>query len=128
MKRLVVLVAVLVQVFASRQVSYSDYRLYRLTPRTAWALKELQKLQNRGEEVQFWTDVRTVDMPVDVLVPKYDAIKIEKFIKNYEVDAVLLNANVQDSINEENEESETSSHFRWDKYHTLNEVLCFFVI
>ncbi|CAH0546620.1 unnamed protein product [Brassicogethes aeneus] len=108
-------------VYCSRLMHYDKYRLYRLTPRTLSAVRELRQFENKGAEIQFWTNVREINVPVDVLIPHYDAQKIEKFIRSYEVDAVLLNHDIQENINEENVGSDPLG-FGWTKYYNLEEI------
>lgn len=106
---------------AGQIVRYDNYRVYKLTPHTPQALKQLKELEQFGSELDFWNEVRGLHMATDVVVPPKYLVQIENFINSSQIESELMIENVQSLIDHENVKSKSLT-LDWTAYYTLDEV------
>ncbi|KAF5278939.1 hypothetical protein FQR65_LT15471 [Abscondita terminalis] len=100
------------------KVSYENFKVYRVIPKSEHEVKLLRKLAEGGS-YSFWKEASRVGANVDVMVSSSHQNEFESFISNF--DNHLLIKNVQDLINN-NKVRHRSKGFDWTNYHDLDEI------
>ncbi|EFA05749.1 Zinc carboxypeptidase A 1-like Protein [Tribolium castaneum] len=108
------------QILADEKVRYDNFQVYRLTPRSQKAVQALRELEENGYD--FWTSVRGVNQPVDVMVPPHYKHRFNDFIRLNEFDAQIYIPDVQKLIDNERPQTRKSVGLEWTDYHTLDEI------
>ncbi|KAF5275817.1 hypothetical protein FQR65_LT04055 [Abscondita terminalis] len=100
------------------KLSYENYKVYNVTPKSEEEVNILRKLEEVGSYT-FWNKVAGINASVNILVSSFDQNEFESLLKNF--DYHILIENVQDLINK-SEFRPRSVEFNWLNYHTLDEI------
>ncbi|KAJ8714199.1 hypothetical protein PYW08_007819 [Mythimna loreyi] len=111
----------------SQKVRYDNYSLYKVLPKNAEQLKLLRDLQENDSRYDFWTDPVPSAEYVSILSSPEHKVEFENILKSKNVDFIITNANIQESIDKEKIDSFTRSNQRntsmsWDRYYTLEGI------
>lgn len=123
MRTLAFLMAILASAsLASQKVRFDNNSVYRVIPKNQEQLQSLRSLEDVSG-YNFWTDVGTIDTPVDVMVPPDLKAGFKNVLDSDGIPSETLIEDVQELV--ESSESNTGESFRsmdWTNYHTLEEV------
>ncbi|KAF5278941.1 hypothetical protein FQR65_LT15473 [Abscondita terminalis] len=100
------------------KLSYENYKVYNVTPKSEEEVNILRKLEEVGSYT-FWNKVAGINASVNILVSSSDQNEFESLLKNF--DYHIFIENVQDLINK-SEFRPRSVEFNWLNYHTLDEI------
>lgn len=106
---------------------FDNYTVYRITPKTDYAVEILQDWHDKQNEFDFWLPVKGVGTPVDIMIPpKHNSI-FEKLTDTEDMNIKRMIRNVQDLIDKENQKSvstgvRSAGSLNLSGYHTLDEV------
>lgn len=117
---LFIAIAIVLQIVASHPLDgkrrFDNYTVYRVIPKTENGLNILVDLQNSYD---FWTEVRSVGVPVDIMVPPNHEIHGN----TDDLSSTVMINNVQETIDNEGlRPVSAAGTFDWKHYHTLDEV------
>lgn len=104
------------------KVTYENHKVYRITPKTKEAAELLHDLEENHTGFDFWTGVKAVDVPVDVMVPPHFKEEFDHLLENVAVDMNVFIEDVQDLINGERPKGVVPNRLEWSNYHGLDEV------
>jgi len=106
----------------AEKVKYDNYKVYRVTPQNEEERKVLLDLQENNPGVIFWKYVRSVGLPVDIMVPPHLA-HIMEGLGSLVVSVNEMVNDVQSLINVEALGSlNASPRLSWDAYYSTNEI------
>ncbi|KAJ3662738.1 hypothetical protein Zmor_007069 [Zophobas morio] len=106
------------------QVRYDGFKVYRLTPKSQEAVENLRTLESTNSGYDFWTDVRGVGHPVDIMVPPHYKYRFNDVISSGGFDARVYVPDVQKLIDNETPRKSTRQ-LEWTEYHDLEEIYQF---
>ncbi|XP_018567135.1 carboxypeptidase B-like [Anoplophora glabripennis] len=93
---------IIVSVFSYDSSKYSGYKVYQVTPKSlyeAYILKEFE----HDEHFDFWTEIRSINLPVDIMVSPLAQNNFEAIMKSANIDYFVNIDDVEASLqNEEN--------------------------
>lgn len=113
---------ILMEVLAQEKVRYDNYKVYTVLPTNTTHLNILRNLERHGE-YNFWTDIKNVAMPVDVMVPPHLSSDFQDLISNHKMSSSLKINNVQDKIERlARKRRSTVKQMDWYDYHDGEEV------
>ncbi|KAJ8922112.1 hypothetical protein NQ315_004046 [Exocentrus adspersus] len=94
------LVLFLVAITHAVRISYDGYKVYQVTPRTR---VEADLLREFEEDIHFdfWSEIRAVDFPVDIMVAPGAQEEFEDFLDNQNLEYTTIIENVEEKIQEE---------------------------
>ncbi|KAJ8970943.1 hypothetical protein NQ317_008290 [Molorchus minor] len=78
----------------------STYKVYQVIPKSLSEAKLLKEYENDGD-FDFWSDVRELNLPVDVMVSPSSQHEFEQTLDTENLDYDILIENVQEKIEEE---------------------------
>lgn len=121
---LILVVGLVSCVSLADKVSYKNYKVYRLKPTNEDQIKVLRELENGSKkEYSFWTPVRSIGLPVDILVSPEYISQLERISMLSEIDMQLMINDVQTLIDNEELRLETkAAQLDWTNYWSLDEV------
>jgi hypothetical protein len=109
-------------ILGDEKVRYDDFKVYRLTPKTVQAVEALRNLEDSNSEYDFWTAVRGVGYPVDIMVAPHLKYRFNDIINSGEFDAEVYISDVQELIDNERPKTRLAGTVDWTDYNTLDEV------
>ncbi|KAG5872627.1 hypothetical protein JTB14_003715 [Gonioctena quinquepunctata] len=105
------------------KVRYDDFSLFRFTPKDENAIRTLKEMEQSGSSgYDFWTSVKGVGTPVDILVPPQRKNNMKMLSKTFGMDVEVLMDNIQERIDEETSSLRADGEFGWDSYHNYDEI------
>ncbi|CAG9761715.1 unnamed protein product [Ceutorhynchus assimilis] len=124
MKILIALMAA-VALSQAEKLRYDNHTLYRIVPRTAKMFEALKTMEEQAfaSGYTFFSEVGSVNVPVDILVPPKQAEEFKRVTEHPDIESTLLNENIQEAIDNEGFRPESrAGGFGWTNYHTLDEI------
>jgi hypothetical protein len=109
-------------ILGDEKVRYDDFKVYRLTPKTVQAVEALRNLEDSNSEYDFWTAVRGVGYPVDIMVAPHLKYRFNDIINSGEFDAEVYISDVQQLIDNERPKTRLAGTVDWTDYNTLDEI------
>ncbi|RZC41101.1 zinc carboxypeptidase [Asbolus verrucosus] len=88
-------------IWGDQKIRYDNFVVHRLTPKTTEAVKALRALEEAPSGYDFWTAIRGVGYPVDVMVPPHLKYRFNDVINSGEFDAEVYISDVQKLIDNE---------------------------
>ncbi|KAJ8970944.1 hypothetical protein NQ317_008291 [Molorchus minor] len=85
---------------ASCRTYYDSFKVYQVTPKSMEEAKLLQELEN-NENYDFWSDLRTLHSPVNIMVSPDAQYEFENLLDTYQIDNSVLISNVEGTIQTE---------------------------
>ncbi|XP_018567158.1 carboxypeptidase B [Anoplophora glabripennis] len=98
MKGLVILLLFLEPLLSGAVTNYDSYKVYQVTPQSMDEALALKTFENNGY-FDFWSSLRSVGAPVDIMVNPIAQDMFEDFLQNYNIKYDVLIENVQETIN-----------------------------
>lgn len=123
MKLLLVALGLCYAVLASK-VRYDNFTVHRVTPAEESQVEALRKLEEFNTAYSFWTDVRGINAPVDIMVPPHLANDFQDFLSLQHLSSEVFIENVQERIDNEKPAVQSRASFGWTDYYRLDDV-CF---
>lgn len=119
-----VIALIFIQLSVAEKLTFHNYSVYSITPRSTGALKILRDWEEyRYEDFNFWSSVTTVNRSVEIMVPPRLKGYVEKIVHTMGMSSKVFMENVQEHIDMETVIPEKrSTDFNWTRYHTLDEV------
>ncbi|XP_073950183.1 zinc carboxypeptidase-like [Choristoneura fumiferana] len=113
---------------ANAMVSYENYKVYNIVPKSEAEVQILTDLKKEGYE--FWTEILEVGNDVRIMVAPAEDEEFSNYIKSVKLDAVVSITNVQDLIDAQHNTFSSSSSdrssslgsFTWDRYYGLDHI------
>ncbi|XP_012279419.1 zinc carboxypeptidase-like [Orussus abietinus] len=117
------LIAVLVATATAEKVSYQDFKVFRVLPKTTQQLQTLSDLENLG--YSFWLGPSKVGANVDLMVSPEQLEGFQDLVKENGLEYEEYVQDVQTLIDQENPRdsaNRVSGELGWTSYHTLGEI------
>lgn len=113
---------------ANAMVSYENYKVYNIVPKSEAEVQILNDLKKDGYE--FWTEIFEVGSEVRIMVPPVEDEEFLNYVKSVNLDAKVSIANVQELIDAQlktaipnaNSRSSTLGGMSWDRYYGLENI------
>jgi murein tripeptide amidase MpaA len=106
--------------------TYSGYTVYKVTPRSDEHIGVLKSLSEKliGEQVSFWTDVRGLDRPVDIMVSPNTKDTFLSLLKKMNFQTEIKIEDVGKMIGElaKTLNTKLDDDFDYSKYHTYEQI------
>lgn len=112
------------QILAEEKVRFDGFKVYRVTPKNEEAVEALRALDDSNMGYDFWTEVRGVGLPVDIMVAPYYKFKFDDVLSSGLFDAEVYISDVQELIDNERPKNRQvgARAFGWTDYNTFDEV------
>ncbi|XP_063539379.1 uncharacterized protein LOC134748516 [Cydia strobilella] len=115
-------------VIANAMVSYENYKVYNIVPKSEAEVQILNDLKKDGYE--FWTEIFEVGSVVRIMVAPVEDEEFSSYVKSVNLDAKVSIANVQELIDAQlktaipnaNSRSSTLGGMSWDRYYGLDNI------
>ncbi|CAD7085675.1 unnamed protein product [Hermetia illucens] len=126
MSRLVILLGLglLVALVQSERVRYDNYKIYKVTPRSAAQLDILTRLEGISDSLKYFNSASVIDHPVSILVAPHKEPEFLDILKDNAFEHILVENNFQRVLDAEQSELKRSRAgiYDWSSYHTLDET------
>ncbi|KAJ8950620.1 hypothetical protein NQ318_010819 [Aromia moschata] len=86
----------------SGRFSYDGYKVYQVVLESVEEAEVLSEFEN-DEAVDFWSDVRSLDVPVDVMVSPSGQSRFESVLESENIEYSVLIEDVEEKVQEEDE-------------------------
>ena len=117
-----VLTACCYHISADDKVRYDNFKVYRVVPKSNEAVEILRALEESDNVYDFWTEVKGVGHPVDIMVAPHLKYRFSDALAGSQFDVEEYISDVQKLIDNENPKAGRAVGLEWSSYHTLDEV------
>lgn len=101
---------------------YDNYMVYKLFPMNDRHMETLRSLHD-SEEHNFWTEIKTVGVPVDIMVPPHLLENFESMISSLAFPSKVMIRDVQEKIEMSTRKRRSiPEKMDWQDYHNGEEV------
>lgn len=112
----------LTEIFAEEQIIYENYSVHTVLPISNKHVRVLEKMQNM-EDYHFWTQIKDVGLPVDIMVPPHMSADFENIVSSNAIPTTVMISNVQKNIERLGRtRRNTFNRMHWLDYHNGEEV------
>lgn len=122
------ILAALMGLGLAEQISYSGYKVVRVTPNTAEDVAYLVGLGNSHMKIDFWIDPSEPKNPVDINVDRSSFVQLSKGLKQRGMNYEIYMKDVQQAIDDENIQAPQAQHlfssqgYDYSKYNRLADI------
>lgn len=117
-----VLLWLLLVIVVTAKVRYDKYQVFRLVPEDNEQLQALRKLERETHELNFWTDARGLNIPVDVMVPPHLLSEFHSAVRKNKLNSEVFIPDVQKAIDNERPARKLREGYGWTDYYDLDET------
>lgn len=122
--KLVLLLAALVAVACAEKSRYDFYRVYTVQVHSYEQMLQMRSMQVQDTSYDFWTDVKAVGDPVDVMVPPHKRGEFTDLMDKNGYEYAIKIQNVQERIDEEMPSVKPRA-LGWESYYRLDDIYAF---
>jgi len=115
----------LLAVAVTAKVRYDKHQVFRLVPTNNEQLEVLRKLEKETQELNFWTGVRGLNIPVDVMVPPHLLKEFHSAVRKNKLNSEVFIPDVQKAIDNERPEQNLRAGYGWTDYYDLNDTYAY---
>lgn len=102
---------------------FTDYKVFRLKPKTKAQIEALKELEDTYHEIQFWTGIGKI-FPVDIMVPPHLQYKVEKYLSSRNINSTVWIGDVQRRIGvSKPRRLDNPEDFNWNDYSHIDDVI-----
>ncbi|XP_046443448.1 carboxypeptidase B-like isoform X3 [Daphnia pulex] len=139
MKVLLLLALLAVSALAA-QKRYDGYKVIQVKPKNVASFNALTKLYERQNSIyDFWTEPRSLDEPIDIMVPPTHAKEFEKILRTYNLEHRVKIQDVQSAIDVSRKDQASPTNVKdprsrsgssryvvnWTEYHDYTTISVF---
>jgi len=115
----------LLAVAVTAKVRYDKHQVFRLVPTNNEQLEVLRKLEKETQELNFWTGVRGLNIPVDVMVPPHLLKEFHSVVRKNKLNSEVFIPDVQKAIDNERPAQNLRAGYGWTDYYDLNDTYAY---
>jgi len=115
----------LLAVAVTAKVRYDKHQVFRLVPADNEQLEALRKLEKETQELNFWTGVRGLNIPVDVMVPPHLLREFHSAVRKNKLNSEVFIPDVQKAIDNERPAQNLRAGYGWTDYYDLNDTYAY---
>jgi len=115
----------LLAVAVTAKLRYDKYQVFRLVPTDNEQLQALRTLEKEAHELNFWTSVRGLNKPVDVMVPPHWLTEFYSVVRKNKLNSEIYIPDVQKAIDNERPAQKLRAGYGWTDYYNLDDTYAF---
>lgn len=119
------LLLLLLVVAVTAKVHYDKHQVFRLKPADHKQLEALRKLEKETQGLKFWTGVRGLNIPVDVMVPPHLLRDFHNEVRKNKLKSEVFIPDVQKAIDNERPKQKSRAGYDWTDYYDINDTYAY---
>ncbi|PNF39269.1 Zinc carboxypeptidase A 1 [Cryptotermes secundus] len=112
----------LLATIASAKLRYDGHKVFRVVPEDEHQLQALRDLEEQSQGLNFWTSARSLNRPVDVMVPPHLLRDFYETARRNQLTTEIFIDDVQKTIDSERPAHKVKEAYGWTDYYDLNET------